>query len=187
MLKEFSKTHRCYALDQRGYNISSKPAKLSDYTSENLVRDVNSFARHVLGAQRSCVLVAHDWGGAVAWNIAHCCDWVSKLVMLDMPHPMTFKKAILTSTSQKRRSLYILFFQLPFLPDSFMSDPAAGRVGKIITGLAPQLRDAFLRAAQQPGAMTAALNWCRPPCRPLRSLLFALCSLVVAARRDNPS
>lgn len=62
LLKEFSKTHRCIALDQRGYNISSKPANLTEYCNRVLVADVERFAKHLVGENGKLILVAHDWG-----------------------------------------------------------------------------------------------------------------------------
>jgi len=161
LLKEFSKTHRCYAIDQRGYNISSKPETLADYAGEKLVGDIERFASSVLGKSGKCVLVAHDWGAAVAFQIAHCCNFVRELVILDMPHPVLFQKALLSSTSQKRRSMYILYFQLPYLPEALFSDPSKRTVAKLMPSLSPAHADAFCRAAEQPGAMTGALNWYR--------------------------
>jgi len=164
LLKEFASTHRCYALDQRGYNISSKPPALTDYSGAKLVGDVERFAHAVvLGGRKEgkCVLVAHDWGAAVAWQVAHCCSFISSLVILDMPHPVLFQKALATSTSQKRRSMYILYFQLPFLADALFANVDKRVAGKLITSLTPPHVDAFCRAAQQPGAMTGALNWYR--------------------------
>jgi len=162
LLKDFSKTHRCYALDQRGYNISSKPANLADYAGAKLVGDVERFVKFVVGGEKKpCIIVAHDWGAAVAWQVAHACNVCTKLIILDMPHVSTFQKALQTSTSQKRRSMYILYFQLPFLADALLSDPAKGVVGTIVTSLSPSHRAAFCRAAAQPGAMTAALNYYR--------------------------
>lgn len=130
LLKPFSKTHRCYALDQRGYNISSKPAALPEYANAKLVDDVARFAQFALAQnkQTTCVLVAHDWGGAVAWSVAHSCDFVAKLVMLDMPHPKLFKQALLSSVSQKRRSMYILFFQLPYFADQLRAGMMMKRI-----------------------------------------------------------
>ena len=59
------------ALDQRGYNISSKPRGLYAYAGQELVDDVDMVVKQLSGG-RKIVLVAHDWGGAVAWQVAHC-------------------------------------------------------------------------------------------------------------------
>jgi len=161
LLKEFSKTHRCYALDQRGYNISSKPGTLEDYQGVKLVGDVERFVHSLIGTDRKCVLVAHDWGAAVAWQVAHCTNVVKELVILDMPHPTIFQKALATSTTQKRRSMYILMFQVPYFADALFADPQKRTVAKLMTSLSSSHADAFCRAIQQPGASTGALNWYR--------------------------
>jgi pimeloyl-ACP methyl ester carboxylesterase len=165
LLREFSKDFHCVAVDQRGYSISSKPRKFTDYCIKNLVTDVETLVGKL--GYADCVLVAHDWGGNVAWHVAHATNVVNRLVMFNMPHPSIFVKALRASSIQRKLSLYILFFQLPFTPDAALArGNGRGVANLILSDLKTAKRetrdaDAFARAANQPGAVTAALNWYR--------------------------
>src|ERR1035438_7431505 len=66
-LIEFGKDHQAVAPDMRGYNLSDKPAELDQYKMAALVEDIRALADH-LSHHKKFVLVAHDWGGAVAWS-----------------------------------------------------------------------------------------------------------------------
>jgi pimeloyl-ACP methyl ester carboxylesterase len=76
-------------------------------------------------------LVAHDWGGSIAWHVAHCYDFVDQLICLNMPHPSAFAAALKTTPAQQAKSLYMLYFQLPLLPDRQL----AARGGEPVAGL----------------------------------------------------
>ncbi|MGN8554877.1 UNVERIFIED_CONTAM: alpha/beta hydrolase [Microbacterium sp. SLM126] len=79
--------------DLRGFNLSSKPASPDAYKPKLLVEDLVQFIR-VLGYER-CVIVAHDWGGAVCWNLAaQRPDLVERLVIINSPHPYLFARAL---------------------------------------------------------------------------------------------
>jgi pimeloyl-ACP methyl ester carboxylesterase len=104
------------ALDLRGYGDSDKPQKISDYRMELLVKDVKEFVKAL--KRDSCILVGHDFGGAIAWVVAATCpSIVEKLVILNIPHPEAMKKKLQTSLRQFLKSWYIFFFQLPFFPE----------------------------------------------------------------------
>jgi pimeloyl-ACP methyl ester carboxylesterase len=165
LLREFSRDYHCVAVDQRGYNVSSKPRRYTDYSVEQLVTDIESLVGK-LGYDK-CVLVAHDWGGNIAWHVAHATDVVSRLVMFNMPHPSIFTKALRTSADQQRRSLYMLFFNLPHFPEQTLTRRNGQAVSKLILTQLKTAKgetrdgDAFAHAAVQPGAMTGSLNWYR--------------------------
>ena len=77
--------------------------------------------RRSLGAERATV-VGHDWGGLVAWHVAmHHPDVVSSLVIMNAPHPRAFRRELKGNWAQKRRSWYIGFFQLPWLPEAMLA------------------------------------------------------------------
>ena len=67
-LVEFGKDYQAVALDMRGFNLSSKPENVDAYHAKHLINDLRALAEH-LGHQKF-TLVAHDWGGAVAWSAA---------------------------------------------------------------------------------------------------------------------
>src|SRR3712207_2391582 len=74
---------RVVAPDLRGYNETAKPA--SGYDVDTLVEDTAALVR-ALGEER-CLLVGHDWGGAIAWETAaRHPHLVERLAILNAPH-----------------------------------------------------------------------------------------------------
>ena len=152
--------------DQRGYNRSSRPRGVASYATPQLVSDVIAIADQ-LGQQR-IFLAGHDWGAVVAWSTALLYPQrVAKLAVLNVPHPSVMRRYLKTNRRQLRRSWYIFFFQLPWLPELFFSafDFRIGvrslvRSSRPGTFLPEDL--ALYRAVwSQPGAMTAMINWYR--------------------------
>jgi pimeloyl-ACP methyl ester carboxylesterase len=106
--------YRVIVPDQRGYNESDKPEALEAYHVDRLGDDAANLIA-ALGHE-SAFVVAHDWGGGVAWNlvIRHP-DRVRKLAILDTPHPDVEK--VLPKSEEETTSWYRTFFQLPYLPE----------------------------------------------------------------------
>jgi epoxide hydrolase 4 len=152
--------------DQRGYNLSSKPMGVASYALTELVSDVIAIADQ-LGQQR-ILLAGHDWGAAVAWSVAllHP-ERIAKLAVLNVPHPSVMRRFLNTQPRQMLRSWYMLFFQIPWLPEALFSAfnfrvgaRSLARSSRPGTFSADDL--ARYRAAwSQPGAMTAMINWYR--------------------------
>jgi len=120
----FSDSYRVVVPDMRGYNLSDKPKKVSDYRIEILAADIDQL---IVGlGETQAFLVGHDWGGAVAWAMAGFYPHrIRKLAILNMPHPREMKKALMGfNWIQLKRSWYIFFFQLPILPERFMKNPS---------------------------------------------------------------
>ncbi|MDH4324378.1 MAG: alpha/beta hydrolase, partial [Betaproteobacteria bacterium] len=112
MLEHFGTRGWCAAApDLRGYNLSEKPAAVEAYRAKHLMADVLALADHY--AKDKFVLVAHDWGGAVAWGvaIAHP-ERLQKLVMLNSPHPYLFWRELCNNPAQQKASEYMRFFRL---------------------------------------------------------------------------
>ena len=81
-LDEFSRDHRAVAVDMRGYNLSGKPIDVKAYRPKHLVADLHGLIRHLGGR---CIVVAHDWGGAAAWNLAAAHpECIEKLVIINL-------------------------------------------------------------------------------------------------------
>src|SRR3982074_2512765 len=101
-LTEFGKDHHAVAPDLRGYNVSDKPVDLDQYRVSVLVEDIKALADHY-SHHKKFVLVAHDWGGAVAWAfaIAHP-DYLEKLVIINAPHPGVFQRELQKRHAQKK-------------------------------------------------------------------------------------
>jgi pimeloyl-ACP methyl ester carboxylesterase len=167
-LKEFSRTHRAVALDMRGYNLSDKPTDVKAYRAKHLVEDLRQFIDH-LGA-RPCVVVAHDWGGAVAWSLAiQHPDYVSKLVIINAPHPVPFARALKDNPEQIAASQYMLLFRDP-KAERVLSENNYKRMEGLlrsefggIGGQWPTDTDMqqYRAAWSQPGALTGGLNYYR--------------------------
>ncbi len=89
-LAEFGRDHLAVAPDMRGYNLSSKPTALDDYQMPKLVEDLRLLASGILKTtgRTTFTLVAHDWGGVVAWVFAALHpEMLDKLVIVNAPHP----------------------------------------------------------------------------------------------------
>lgn len=105
-LQEFGGDYFAVAPDLRGFNLSSMPSELSAYKAKHIVDDLRLLAAH-LGYDKF-VMVAHDWGGAVAWNFAIALpQLLHKLVIINSPHPYLFTKALAEDPEQKAASQYM--------------------------------------------------------------------------------
>ena len=165
-ISEFAKDYTVVAIDMRGYNKSDKPKEKSAYAIAELVKDVEGVVKS-LGYDR-CILVAHDWGGVVAWQFAYTHSHrLSKLIVLNIPHPAKFAAGLRTFR-QLRRSWYIAFFQLPILPELLLEADGYAAIRSIFQSTAIDADafteadlDALVTAAAQPGALTSMLNYYR--------------------------
>jgi len=103
---------RCLAPNLRGYERSSAPAAVEAYRAKHLVADLVALIEH-LGAPID-VLVAHDWGGGVAWNLAALRpDLVKQLVILNSPHPGALLRELRDNPAQQAASAYMNQLVLP--------------------------------------------------------------------------
>jgi len=161
---------RVLAPDQRGYNESDKPAGVDAYRVEALTADVAGLIRHV-GEARAAV-VGHDWGGVLAWYLpVQYPELVDRLVVLNAPHPLAYLRE-LRRGGQLLRSWYVLFFQLPGLPERLIRAGDFAAVRRMLRRQ-PVRPDAFTEedveryrvALARPGALTAALNYYRAAVR----------------------
>jgi len=165
-IPEFARDHTVVALDLRGYNDSDRPQSRSAYHMDELVADVKG-AIASLGYDR-CILVGHDWGGAIAWQFVYRYPaQVDRLIILNLPHPAKFAQGLRT-WQQLARSWYILFFQLPLLPELLLQANLSRSMEQTFRGMAidkSAFSDADIKvyttALAKPGALTAALNYYR--------------------------
>jgi pimeloyl-ACP methyl ester carboxylesterase len=107
------------APDLRGYGQSDKPA--DGYGMMTLTDDVHDVVKQLTA--KPITLVGHDWGGALAWMYGHRFgETLRQLVVVNCPHPQTFLKAIMRGQDWQRiRSSYVVFIQLPWLPEALIS------------------------------------------------------------------
>ncbi|MFB9990871.1 alpha/beta fold hydrolase [Deinococcus oregonensis] len=151
---------RVIAPDLRGYNLSEKPLGTRAYRLQTLQQDVANLIR-ALGYERAHV-VGHDWGGIIAWALAiRQPEVVQNLVILNAPHPGATRLAF-RKPAQWKRSWYIFFFQLPWLPERFLQSFGE----RALRGVNPAAysendRTLYRQAWNQPGAATAMINYYR--------------------------
>jgi pimeloyl-ACP methyl ester carboxylesterase len=160
LLEHFGARGWCAAApDLRGYNLSEKPAAVEAYRAKHLVADVLALAAHY--TKDKFVLVAHDWGGAVAWGLAisHP-ERLSKLVMLNSPHPYVFWRELCNNPAQQKASEYMLLFRLA-KAERVLSENGYARLLAWFPGLDPDYRRELIEAWSQPGALTGGLNYYR--------------------------
>ena len=144
MLEHFGARGWCaVAPDLRGYNRSDKPATVEDYRPKHLMADVLALAAHY--TQDRFVLVAHDWGGAVAWGVAIAQPQrLAKLVMLNSPHPYLFWRELCGNPAQQKASEYMNFFRLP-KAERVLSENGYARLLGAFADLDEEARVRFVR------------------------------------------
>ena len=158
------------AVDLRGYGETTKPPNISDYALPLLCQDIVELVP-ALG-YANCILVGHDWGGAIAWEVAtkHP-DLVEKLIVLNCPHGRVFEKTLAGTWSQFMKSWYMLLFQIPVLPEfmlsmrdfSYFNIIFRGRKAGVrnLDAFPPDAVEAYKYVFSQPGALTAPINYIR--------------------------
>jgi epoxide hydrolase 4 len=156
--------YRVVVPDQRGYGETDAKGP---YDVDTLRDDVIGLLDH-LGVEKA-IVVAHDLGGYVAWHLASTRpSRLQKLVVLNCPHPVLFHEAILTKRSQLRRSWYMLFFQLPLLPELSLTRGHGAGVTRLLRALALDKTHfgreelaPFAAAVIKPGRAAAMIGWYR--------------------------
>jgi pimeloyl-ACP methyl ester carboxylesterase len=112
LLEHFADRYRCVAPNLRGYEESSAPAEVEAYRAKHIVADIAGLIDHLGG--RVEALVAHDWGGAAAWNLAvQRPASLRRLVIVNSPHPATFLRGLQHDPHQQAASAYMNFLCRP--------------------------------------------------------------------------
>lgn len=161
---------RVWAPNMRGYGASSRPESVDAYAIDNLLADVGALIDVALveAPADEIMLVAHDWGAVVAWSFAiRKVRPLTRLVIMNVPHPKCAEREI-RHWRQLRKSWYMFFFQIPWLPEKLLLAGNARAVRRAFTDSAaakqnfpPADMDIYAKAAQRPGAITAMLNYYR--------------------------
>jgi epoxide hydrolase 4 len=190
-LAEFGRDHHAVAPDMRGYNLSSKPKDVKDYAVPLLVEDLAALADH-LGA-REFTLVAHDWGGAVAWAFSLMKpERLERLVIVNAPHPAIFQRLLAENPDQQKASQYMLTFRSAEA-EGMLSNDNFALLRQMVLGegqpggwAMPADTKAYLEAWGQPGALTGGLNFYRAarvgppgPGEPARGIATDLAAMTV--------
>jgi pimeloyl-ACP methyl ester carboxylesterase len=165
-LAEFGRDYMAVAPDMRGYNLSSKPTEVDQYQVKYMVEDLRALAEKL--GHKKFILVAHDWGGAIAWAfaISHP-DYLEKLVIINAPHPGVFARELRDNPAQQKASSYMLMFRSPQAEQTLSANNYALLVQVVLgeglkTGVfTEEDKKAYIEAWSQPGALTGGLNYYR--------------------------
>jgi pimeloyl-ACP methyl ester carboxylesterase len=165
LLEHFAGRYRCVAPNLRGYERSSAPAEVEAYRSKHLVADIAALVDALGG--RVDALVAHDWGGAVAWNFAVLHPKrLARLVIINSPHPATFLRDLQHDPAQQAASAYMNFLcrpdaqallaekdfarLWPFLTGPVDADPARPGAGWLTDEVKQQYREVWHQGLRGP-------------------------------------
>lgn len=152
--------------DLRGFGATDKPQDVSDYATDTLVADLFALA-DALGIDQFA-LVGHDWGGAIAWAAAlRGNPRIERLAIINSPHPLIFQKSLIADPAQRAASQYMNAFRNPGMEagiarmgfDTFFDKSFSGHVD--LEAIPAKERQHYIDDWNQPGAMTAMLNWYR--------------------------
>jgi len=134
MLVHFGQRYRCIAPNLRGFEQSSAPTEVQAYRAKHLIADVLALIEQQVGGPPEA-LVAHDWGGAVAWGLAAQHPQVLKrLVIINSPHPATFLRELQTNPAQQAASAYMNFLCAPDA-EALLSENDFARMWPFLAGL----------------------------------------------------
>ncbi len=159
--------YRAWAPNLRGYGKTTRPQRFEEYAIEYLIDDV---ARLIdASGCEEVVLLAHDWGAVIAWFFAmREVRPLDKLIICNVPHPGPMLKAMRSGFGQLRRSWYVLFFQLPWVPEWAFGRNGARAIGAVLSqslndpaAIEAEHLETFRRNAAEPGALTAMINYYR--------------------------
>ena len=155
-----------WAPNMRGYGNSGRPANVADYHIDNLVADAAGLM-HAADAKNT-LLMAHDWGGIVAWQFAiRKTRPLERLCIMNVPHPACFAREFRT-WAQLRKSWYVFFFQLPWIPERMLRARGGEAIARAFSDMAidktrfpAAVTDEFRKSALEPGALSAMINYYR--------------------------
>ncbi|MBV7260104.1 alpha/beta hydrolase [Erythrobacter sp. WH158] len=158
--------YRVWAPNLRGYGGTSRPEGVRNYAMDKLTGDVAALIK-ASGAEK-VTLFAHDWGAIIAWAyaIAHKPD-LDRLVIMNVPHPQVAMREI-KQWRQLKKSWYIYFFQLPWVPEKMLGRGGGQTAGRLIEKIScnrelfgPEVQAIYNKAAMRKGARTAMVNYYR--------------------------
>jgi pimeloyl-ACP methyl ester carboxylesterase len=165
-LTEFGRDYQAVAPDMRGYNLSSRPVEVEQYRMKYLIEDIRALAEHL--GHKKFLLVAHDWGGGVAWPFAigHP-EYLEKLIIINAVHPAAFIRELRDNPAQRKASQYILVYRTAEAEDILTRDNYAILVDNLLKDgieqgyFTEEDKKAYIEAWSQPGALTGGLNYYR--------------------------
>ncbi len=166
--------YEVWAPNTRGYVGSSKPPKVRDYSMDRLLGDLGALIDR--SGRERVTLVGHDWGAAQAWAFAmRRVRPLERLVIMNVPHPACMMRE-LRRPRQLARSWYILYFQIPWLPERILTARRAAATAKAFTDMAedesrfpPEVIEVYRAGWLKPQAMRSMINYYRAALRGARA------------------
>ncbi|MCA0931426.1 alpha/beta hydrolase [Lutimonas saemankumensis] len=150
----------CVAPDMRGYSDGACPKGIKNYDLKNLIKDILDIVEF-LGKDKFH-LVGHDWGAAIGWNVVYQNrDRILSWTALSVPHSRAFGKAIKMDKVQQKKSAYIKWFLLPWLPEIYIRRNDFKMFRRLWKHSDSEEVDDYLRIFKQNKCLTAALNYYR--------------------------
>lgn len=158
--------YKVWAPNLRGYGSSSRPEGVESYRLNTLVQDVAALI-DASGAEE-VTLIAHDWGAIIAWHFAILkIRPLARLVIMNVPHPKCAQREI-RHWYQLKKSWYIFFFQLPWLPEKMLGRNGAQPIKEAFSKMAVDKSrfpdnelQVYADAASRPGALRSMINYYR--------------------------
>ena len=166
-IRALSPHFECVAPDMRGYGETDAPIGVANYSLDKLVGDVADLIDAC--GRRSAIVMAHDWGGAIAWATAlQRPEIVERLIVMNCPHLKKMGDNLRRSPRQLLRSWYMFFFQIPRLPEALLRARDYSIIKKMLRDSAVQ-KSAFTdedlihfrESFRNPYSITAAINYYR--------------------------
>jgi pimeloyl-ACP methyl ester carboxylesterase len=152
--------------DQRGFAGSDLPQDVAEYRTDKLIDDIFALADAL--SLKQFALVGHDWGGAIAWGAALRADpRLTRLAIVNAPHPVIFQKSLIENEDQRLASQYITAFRTPGFEkavetmgfDAFFEKTFERHTD--LSKIPEAEKRQYIADWSQPGAFNAMLNWYR--------------------------
>ncbi|MFT5295990.1 MAG: pimeloyl-ACP methyl ester carboxylesterase [Colwellia sp.] len=162
----FSKEHHVIAPDLPGYNLSDKPQDVSFYQLPNLIKFMANFIETVSPTEK-VHLIAHDWGGAIAWPLAAFYpQLIQKLVIINAAHPSTFTREMITNPVQRAKSAYIHDLirddaETLLSKENYQYLSEKMMVSSDLNVFNEKIKERYRQVWSQPGAVTGMLQYYR--------------------------
>lgn len=123
LLESFGQNFYCVAPDLRGYGHSSQPEHREDYRPKWLMQDLAALIEKLSPGRPAACVIAHDWGGALAWNLANQRpDLMQQLCILNAPHPGSFLRELQRNPAQQAASQYMHYLRRPEAPEQLLAN-----------------------------------------------------------------
>lgn len=150
----------CIAPDMRGYSKGACPKGIGNYTVDKLSNDIINISEVL--KLNFFHLIAHDWGAAVGWHVVYTNpEKIRSWTSLSIPHSKAFAKAYRTDPVQKKKSRYIGFFLLPWIPEFMIRRNDFKMFRRLWKNSTDEEIDYYLSVFKRKESLTGALNYYR--------------------------